>query len=136
MVREVVRIDPLEDHVVKLTLDFDFGLESPESIPSGGNGIYQLGDGDFSGVVNSQFQSETYGMSLELGFELDSDTYDSLTRLEFSMYCKGVQAQHPIKVNDVTIGDIPDSPTDGSFGLVAHDIPLNALQSDYNLIRF
>ena len=75
-------------------------------------------------------------MAWRLNWALSSiPTLTTPLRLEFSMYCKGVQAPHPIKVNNVAIGDIPDSPTDGSFGLVAHDIPLTALQSGYNLIN-
>jgi len=92
--------------------------------PLGGNtvvmeidpSLHHLGDGSFSGSVNSQFQRSTEGTSYSVSFELNSN---QLTSSAYKLYitAKGLDFQNFVKMNGATIGFLSSSPFDGPFDI-------------------
>ncbi len=103
------------------TLDLDFALRASteevvaiEPVPD----VHHLGDNDFSGSINSQFQKESEGDRYAETFELKATQLPPYyNRAEIRMLAKGVQRAHRIVINGVTLDQrLEDAPDDGSFG--------------------
>ena len=80
--------------------------------------VHHLGDNDFSGAINSQFQRESEGAFYERDFVLSaSQLAVDLEEAELTLLAKGVQRSHRIRINGVLLDQRLDSaPDDGSFG--------------------
>ncbi len=103
------------------TLDLDFELEPEtrrvvaiEAVPD----VHHLGDNDFDGRINSQFQKRAEGASFAAIFELSPGQLprgdDAVTLV---MLVKGAQLRSRIRINGRVIPQRLDwSPNDGSFG--------------------
>lgn len=103
-VREI-RLEPVRDTVIAL-----------EAEPQ----VHHLGDNDFGGQINSQFQRESEGLVLSAEFTLTAEQGAALVdRAGVTMLAKGLQADNIVRING---HDVPRrlsrSPSDGSFGEV------------------
>lgn len=77
-------------------------------------GVHHLGDGVFSGSVNSQFQRTTEGPTLARNFNL---TADQAAAQSLTLYwlAKGIQNSNTISINGTVVGVTPNTNTDGSY---------------------
>lgn len=104
VVREI-RLEPVRDTVIALE-------EDPE--------VHHLGDNDFGGRINSQFQKESEGTVLRAAFRLTAEQIEALgDQAAVVMLAKGLQAQNIIRLNGQEVPRrLNRSPSDGSFGEV------------------
>ena len=79
--------------------------------------VHHLGNDQFTGSVNSQFQKDSEGEVFTTGFEMPAGvTRSTAATAEVRMLAKGVQCPHDIVINGVTLEErVPLSPRDGSF---------------------
>jgi hypothetical protein len=102
-----------------LTLDFELAPSTDravavEAVP----GVHHLGDNDFSGRINSQFQKRAEGATFEATFTLTGDQLSGSGEfVVLAMLVKGIQMDHRIRVNGRLLPErLGWSPRDGSFG--------------------
>jgi len=102
-----------------LTLDFELDPQSRdlvaiESTP----GVHHLGDDNFDGRINSQFQKKSEGSVYTASFELRPMQVPPHVRAaEVRLLAKGVQRSHKIRINGTVLEErLDDAPSDGSFG--------------------
>jgi hypothetical protein len=112
-----VRRDDLNGDV----LDVDFQLERLEEgvvVLEAEPQVHHLGDNEFDGQINSQFQKRAEGDRYETTFELPADRLqEGLNRAEVVLLAKGVQRRHRIVINGTTLDQrLEEAPEDGSFG--------------------
>lgn len=102
VVREI-RLEPVRDTVIAI-----------EDDPV----VHHLGDNDFGGRINSQFQKESEGTVLRADFRLTAEQHRTLgDRAAVTMLAKGLQARNIIRINGNEVPRRLDrSPSDGSFG--------------------
>ena len=85
--------------------------------------VHHLGDDNFNGQINGQFQRRSEGSLYQATFVL-SDAQFAAQAAELVFYAKGVQADNPVSINEQLVGTIPQSPADGSFSEVTLDVPM------------
>lgn len=102
VVREI-RLDPIRDTVIALE-------NEPE--------VHHLGDNDFGGRINSQFQKESEGLVLSAEFAVTPEQIAALgDRAGVTMLAKGLQTENTIRINgNLVPRRLNSSPNDGSFG--------------------
>ncbi|MCH7961736.1 MAG: hypothetical protein IIC49_05325, partial [Planctomycetes bacterium] len=96
-----------------------------------------LGNDDFSGSINSQFQKHAEGLIFERSFELTRfQVPPHVGRAQIQLLAKGTQADNPIWINDHLLREpLTDSPRDGSFGEFTARFPARWLRVGRNTIR-
>ncbi len=98
--------------------------------------VHHLGDDAFTGRINSQFQRESEGLSLEMDFELNETHARLRVRgAELRLFVKGTQLDNTVRINGRRIGILEESPGDGSFGEQALAIPSGTLRLGTNTIE-
>ncbi|MCA9279329.1 MAG: PD40 domain-containing protein [Phycisphaeraceae bacterium] len=120
-VRVVFMLAPIDSDVIVLEADPD---------------VHHLGNDEFSGRINSQFQKKSEGLRWVQTFELTEDQIgDDLTRAEIRLLARGTQAPNEIWINDRLLPKRLDgSPRDGSFGQFRANVPADWLQLGENKI--
>lgn len=100
--------------------------------------VHHLGNDEFSGRINSQFQRESEGVEIRFEFELgESQLPPNIRRAEIVLLAKGVQLPNPVGVNGRRLSrTLAESPDDGSFGEQRIPIPLGFLSEGTNWIAF
>jgi len=121
VVREI-RLEPVRDTVIALE-------EDPE--------VHHLGDNDFGGRINSQFQKESEGTVLSAQFQLTQNQHRALgERAAVTLLAKGVQANNIVRING---NDLPRrlsrSPSDGSFGEIGLMFDASWLREGVNVLE-
>ena len=121
VVREI-RLEPVRDTVIAIE-------EDPE--------VHHLGDNDFGGRINSQFQKESEGTVLRAEFRLSADQHGALGDLAaVVMLAKGLQAQNIIRINGNEVPrHLNRSPSDGSFGEVGAGFDASWLRIGVNVLE-
>jgi len=102
VVREI-RLEPIRDTVIALE-------DEPE--------VHHLGDNDFGGRINSQFQKESEGITLSAEFTLTDAQHAALGDVAaVTLLAKGLQAENIVSINGRELPQrLSRSPSDGSFG--------------------
>jgi hypothetical protein len=102
-----------------LAVDFqltpqDLKTVAMEPVPD----VHHLGDDNFDGTINSQFQKKSEGSQYATEFELsEAQLPPYFNEAEITLLAKGVQRAHKIRINGVVLDDrLDDAPSDGSFG--------------------
>jgi hypothetical protein len=98
------------------------------------SGVHHLGDGAYSGSVNSQFQMATEGTTYTKSFTVDMlQLYSKAT---LSITHRGVQKADPIRINGqlIRISSGWNSPSDGSLGTSTISFDINILKAGANNI--
>lgn len=99
--------------------------------------VHHLGNDEFSGSINSQFQRGSEGLVLELPFEMTRDHAQLRLRgAEVRVMVKGTQAPNPVRINGRQIATLAQSPRDGSFREQALTIPSGLLRLGRNVLEF
>ena len=81
-----------------------------ETLPS----VHHLGDGDFTGAENSQFQRNTEGSQLVRSFNLSSEQALS-EELLLNWVAKGIEIPNTLAINGSFAATSPNTNSDGSF---------------------
>jgi WD40-like Beta Propeller Repeat len=133
-------VDMQASDIKDLVLDHEFRL-SPvradviaiEEHPD----VHHLGNDDFSGSVNSQFQNRSEGLDFERTFVLtEFQVPPYIRRAEVRILHKGTQADNPIWINGHRLADpLTDAPSDGSFEEFVARFPARWLEEGENTVR-
>jgi len=80
--------------------------------------VHHLGDNNFDGLINSQFQKRSEGSSFTATFELGArQVPPHAGSAEVRLLAKGVQRRHKILINGTVLDKrLAGAPEDGSFG--------------------
>lgn len=101
-----------------LTVDFRLMPENSfvvalEAVPE----VHHLGDDQFGGAINSQFQKPSEGVEFIASFQLSATQVRPEGSAEIRLMAKGVQVAHRLFVNGTLLElRLDESPRDGSFG--------------------
>jgi hypothetical protein len=96
--------------------------------------VHHLGDGNFGGSANSQFQFPTAeGLSVDYPFQLTSASlaYASAT---FSITAKGIECPDTLAVNGTVLSTFDPTPSDGSYALASGNVPMGLLRLGANVV--
>jgi len=104
------------------------------------NTLHHLGDDNYGGTVNSQFQSNTDGIEYTNNFELNNKflQYDQAT---LEVFIKGSQDSlnkglpNYIYMNNIIVGSMGNSPEDGSFEKIFINFPISYLDEGNNIVK-
>ncbi len=97
--------------------------------------LHHLGDGDFQGSANSQFQRATEGNVYAKPFTV-SDLQLTATTASLKLTAKGIQTDTcsvAVSVNDVFIRNLSSSPVSGAFAQQSFFIPTELLSSQNSI---
>lgn len=99
--------------------------------------VHHLGNDEYSGTINSQFQKQSSGLIWTRPFMVaGSQLPPHVDLAEIRMLAKGTQAPNEIWVNDQLVRKRLDgSPRDGSFGLFRATFPAQWLREGENTIE-
>ncbi len=99
--------------------------------------VHHLGNNEFSGRINSQFQREAEGLVYERTFVLDRGLLRmAQERAEVRLLHKGTQAPNPVRINGNRLSQrLVDSPRDGSFGEWRATFPARWLVEGENVLE-
>ncbi len=98
--------------------------------------VHHLGNDEFSGRINSQFQRGSEGLVLQLPFEMTREHAQlPLRGAELRLFVKGTQAPNPVRINGRQIATLAQSPGDGSFREQVIAIPSGVLQLGRNVLE-
>ncbi|MEQ8843316.1 MAG: hypothetical protein RIB58_00560 [Phycisphaerales bacterium] len=98
--------------------------------------VRHLGNDEFSGRINSQFQRRSEGLRLQIPFEMtEAHAALPLVGAELRIFVKGTQAQNPVRINGQRIAALAQSPNDGSFGEQSIRIPSGVLRLGENVLE-
>ena len=89
-------------------------------------GLHHLGDGSFSGSINSLFQMNVEGTSYSKTFTLTAEQF-AATGATITLLAKGLQCDNPLRINGNLVAYLNSSPADGSFGTVTINVPKSNL---------
>jgi len=79
--------------------------------------VHHLGDGNFAGAINSQFQRNTEGTTFEKTFYIKPEIYDKYNSAVIKFVGKGFQEyNNKLYINGKFFSYIGSSPYDGSYG--------------------
>ncbi len=99
--------------------DFDlqpqrYDVVTIEPVPQ----VHHLGDDNFDGKINSQFQKKAEGDSFHIEFTISSaHQLERAKSATIRLLAKGVQEDHRLVFNDIELAyTLDDAPRDGSFG--------------------
>ncbi len=79
--------------------------------------VHHLGDDNYGGDINSQFQLGAQGTTFAKSFTVNPGSL-AYGRATITLLVKGSQLANTIEVNGKSVGVLPVSPADGSFGAV------------------
>lgn len=134
----VEEIERAESRGGALTRDFDLTPLAWDVIPIEPDPqVHHLGNNEFEGAINSQFQRDSEGLVYEATFTLDANqTGSSIRSAELLVLAKGAQANNPIRINGRELeGFIVETPRDGSFGELVFRVPPRWLRAGQNTIQ-
>lgn len=96
--------------------------------------VHHLGNDEFEGAINSQFQKSAEGVEYSAEFTLGpANLPPRVHKAEIVLMFKGAQAQNSIFINDRRLRQrLNGAPADGSFGEYRQEIPLVLLQEGVN----
>lgn len=123
--------------LVGTTLIVDFQLERErldviviEIVPD----VHHLGDDNFSGAINSQFQKTSEGVSFTRDFVLSTDQLPpAFNTAQIQLLVKGAQCPNELSMNQAMLDRRLDTaPGDGSFGLFTVSIDTTQLRLGNN----
>ena len=126
--------------VMGRTHELDFAL-TPQALTSLALEIepevHHLGDNDFDGRINSQFQKRAEGAVYETTFELSAEQLELASfPVELTMLVKGVQMRHRLRFNGQELENRLDwSPSDGSFGMFIVEFDPAVLRPGTNVFK-
>lgn len=96
--------------------------------------VHHLGDGKFTGSINSQFQTPvSEGSSYQRSFNVSSTQMNS-TGATLTFLAKGVNCADKLALNNVQIATLGTSPSDGSYGTQTITVPIDKLVSGNNTL--
>ncbi|RLC19899.1 MAG: hypothetical protein DRI57_06065 [Deltaproteobacteria bacterium] len=96
--------------------------------------VHHLGDDDYSGAINSQFQKRTEGLVYTEDFDVDS-FHLGFSQAEISLFAKGLQSDNTLSVNGHQIAILDSAPADGSFGTVTFLFDTSLLSKGRNTLE-
>lgn len=102
-----------------LSLDFELDPQSQEIVVIEPDpAVHHLGDDNFDGRINSQFQKKSEGSWYAAGFNLGvGQAPPNISSARILLLAKGVQRRHRLRINgSVLEARLQDAPSDGSFG--------------------
>lgn len=95
--------------------------------------VHHLGDSNFSGSVNSQFQfPSAEGLSVDYPFQLEAASL-AYTTATFSITAKGIECPDTLSVNGSLVATFGLSPADGSYANSLATVPMNLLRLGANV---
>jgi hypothetical protein len=99
--------------------------------------VHHLGNDEFTGSINSQFQKASEGIVYARRFMLTRDQVPPvIKRAEIRLLVKGAQTRNEIRVNGHLVERrLTGSPGDGSFGEIRARIPASWLREGRNSIE-
>ncbi|MEQ9096149.1 MAG: hypothetical protein RIE32_07795 [Phycisphaerales bacterium] len=98
--------------------------------------VHHLGNDEFSGRINSQFQRRSEGLVLQLPFEMtEAHANLPLRGAELRLLVKGTQAPNPVRINGRQIATLAQSPSNGGFGEQIISIPSGVLRLGENVLE-
>lgn len=96
--------------------------------------VRHLGNDEFSGASNSQFQRESEGTRLTYTIELDGQQLAAIDGPAFAAMIKGIDNPNRLLVNGQLVDTFARSPRDGSFAEQLIPIPADMLVAGANTI--
>ena len=98
--------------------------------------VHHLGNNEFEGRINSQFQTRADGLEYNAEFTLQATHLPPRARrVEIVLMAKGAQALNAISINGEPLATrLNGSPRDGSFGEFRIEVPLTLLREGANTI--
>ncbi len=98
--------------------------------------VHHLGNDEFSGRINSQFQRRSEGLVLQMPFEMtEAHAALPLRGAELRLLVKGTQAPNPVRINGRQIATLAQSPNNGGFGEQVIRIPSGVLKLGRNVLE-
>ena len=99
--------------------------------------VHHLGNDEFSGSINSQFQMASEGLVYSRRFVLEENQVaPAIKRAEIRVLAKGCQTRNEIRVNGRLVERrMTGSPGDGSFGEIRARFPVKWLRAGRNTIE-
>jgi hypothetical protein len=96
--------------------------------------VHHLGDSNFSGTENSQFQRpDAESVSLSLPFDVDSASL-AFAHAKLEYVAKGIECADRITINATSVYTTPVSPAGGGYGSFSIDLPVARLLAGANTI--
>ena len=96
--------------------------------------VHHIGDGNFSGAINSQFQAGVEGTSYTTTFEVNN-FHLSFSRAEISLFARGLENSNPLSINSSFVGNLSYSPGDGSFATMIRSFDADLLTVGSNTLE-
>jgi hypothetical protein len=121
-----------------VVVDFELDVETVDVlVVEADPAVHHLGNNEFEGRINSQFQKESEGDTFVGEFELTPEQFsERIAYAEIRMLAKGAQCRNRIRINGTRIrGEVTDSPRDGSFGELAIPVDVSVLRVGVNIIE-
>lgn len=98
--------------------------------------VHHLGDDNFTGTANSQFQQVSEGIVFEKEFITHANQLPpNYSRAEIHITAKGVETKNEVYINNVFMDFLDRSPSDGSFGLSILPIDISNLSNGQNTLK-
>jgi hypothetical protein len=96
--------------------------------------VHHLGNDEFEGAINSQFQKQSEGLTWQAEFTLGPQHLPpQASSARVSLMVKGAQAQNSISINGRRLATrMNRAPRDGSFGEFTAEIPIHMLVEGIN----
>lgn len=96
--------------------------------------VHHLGNGKFTGSINSQFQIPvSEGSSYQRSFNVSSTQMNSMGAT-LTFLAKGVNCADKLALNNVQVATLNTSPSDGSYGTQTITVPINKLVNGKNTL--
>lgn len=92
--------------------------------------LHHLGDDNYGGNINSQFQAKSEGVKYKKEFNLSDEFLNNYSQFTLTLYAKGLQYENPLYINGHLITQLDNSPQDGSFGKLSVSIPKEYLKNN------
>jgi hypothetical protein len=98
--------------------------------------VHHLGNDEYSGRINSQFQREAEGTRIRMPFRIPPGRLaEGVGAAELRLMTKGSQLENQVLLNGRRIGVLAESPGDGSFGEQSVSVPTGLLLPDENVLE-
>ncbi|UCD76019.1 MAG: PD40 domain-containing protein [Phycisphaerales bacterium] len=99
--------------------------------------VHHLGDNQFTGRINSQFQKRSEGRRFRASFEIPQGlTFDRDEEVLIMLFARGTQRDNQIRINSRRVSDgLNHAPRDGSFGEFEATFPGSWLKEGRNTIE-
>ena len=113
-------------------IDFQLKPQNDEIVID--KSLHHLGDDNYGGTINSQFQAKSEGIVYTKEFNLSNEFLNTYKNAILSFYMKGAQYNNPLYINGKLITSLNNSPDDGSFGVYSVKIPISDLKNQ-NILK-